>query len=62
MPVSRLNLHELKHLLRTQVMHCVPGVRAISEPYGLAIFVTVIAYNVLGDVLRDIVDPKMQTR
>jgi peptide/nickel transport system permease protein len=28
---------------------------------GLAIFVTVIAYNVLGDVLRDIVDPKMQT-
>ena len=29
---------------------------------GLAIFVTVIAYNVLGDVLRDIVDPKMQTR
>lgn len=29
---------------------------------GLAIFVTVIAYNVLGDVLRDIVDPKMQGR
>ncbi len=29
---------------------------------GLAIFVTVIAYNVLGDVLRDIVDPKMKTR
>jgi peptide/nickel transport system permease protein len=29
---------------------------------GLAIFVTVIAYNVLGDVLRDIVDPKMHTR
>ena len=29
---------------------------------GFAIFVTVIAYNVLGDVLRDIVDPKMQTR
>ena len=28
---------------------------------GLAIFVTVIAYNVLGDVLRDIVDPKMKT-
>lgn len=28
---------------------------------GFAIFVTVIAYNVLGDVLRDIVDPKMQT-
>ncbi|MFP4070097.1 MAG: ABC transporter permease subunit [Opitutales bacterium] len=29
---------------------------------GIAIFVTVIAFNVLGDVLRDIVDPKMQTR
>lgn len=29
---------------------------------GLAIFVTVVTYNVLGDVLRDIVDPKMQTR
>lgn len=29
---------------------------------GAAILVTVIAYNVLGDVLRDIVDPKMQTR
>lgn len=29
---------------------------------GLAIFVTVIAFNVLGDVLRDIVDPKMKTR
>jgi peptide/nickel transport system permease protein len=29
---------------------------------GMAIFVTVIAYNVLGDVLRDIVDPKMKTR
>ena len=28
---------------------------------GFAIFVTVIAYNILGDVLRDIVDPKMQT-
>jgi peptide/nickel transport system permease protein len=28
---------------------------------GFAIFATVIAYNVLGDVLRDIVDPKMQT-
>lgn len=27
---------------------------------GFAIFVTVIAYNVLGDVLRDIVDPKMK--
>lgn len=27
---------------------------------GAAIFVTVIAYNVLGDVLRDIVDPKMK--
>ena len=27
---------------------------------GFAIFVTVIAYNILGDVLRDIVDPKMQ--
>lgn len=29
---------------------------------GFAIFLTVIAYNVLGDVLRDIVDPKMKTR
>lgn len=29
---------------------------------GVAIFITVIAYNVLGDVLRDIVDPKMRTR
>lgn len=29
---------------------------------GCAIFVTVIAYNVLGDVLRDIVDPKMKAR
>lgn len=27
---------------------------------GLAIFITVIAFNVLGDVLRDIVDPKMK--
>ncbi|MGC6455012.1 MAG: ABC transporter permease subunit [Coraliomargaritaceae bacterium] len=29
---------------------------------GFAIFTTVIAYNVFGDVLRDCVDPKMQTR
>lgn len=29
---------------------------------GVAIFITVIAYNVLGDVLRDIVDPKMKVR
>ena len=29
---------------------------------GFAIFVTVIAYNVLGDILRDVVDPKMKTR
>jgi len=29
---------------------------------GAAIFVTVIAYNVLGDVLRDVVDPKMKTQ
>jgi peptide/nickel transport system permease protein len=28
---------------------------------GFAIFITVIAFNVLGDVLRDIVDPKMKT-
>lgn len=27
---------------------------------GLAIFITVIAFNVLGDTLRDIVDPKMK--
>ncbi|MFT4901221.1 MAG: peptide/nickel transport system permease protein [Lentimonas sp.] len=29
---------------------------------GVAIFVTVIAYNVLGDVLRDVVDPKTRKR
>ena len=29
---------------------------------GFAIFVTVIAYNVFGDVLRDVVDPKMKMR
>lgn len=29
---------------------------------GAAIFITVIAYNVLGDVLRDIVDPRMKTQ
>jgi peptide/nickel transport system permease protein len=29
---------------------------------GLAMFVTVIAFNVLGDVLRDIVDPRMKTQ
>ncbi|PDH29905.1 MAG: ABC transporter permease [Puniceicoccaceae bacterium MED-G30] len=29
---------------------------------GFAIFATVIAYNVFGDVLRDCVDPKMQIR
>ncbi|GHC12084.1 ABC transporter permease subunit [Cerasicoccus arenae] len=29
---------------------------------GVAIFLTVISYNVLGDVLRDIVDPKMKTQ
>ena len=28
------DLNVLKHLLHWQVMHCVPGVRAISEPYG----------------------------
>jgi peptide/nickel transport system permease protein len=28
---------------------------------GLAIFLTVIAYNVFGDVLRDVVDPRSQT-
>ncbi|MGF1484696.1 MAG: ABC transporter permease subunit [Opitutales bacterium] len=28
---------------------------------GLAIFVTVICFNVLGDVLRDIVDPRMRS-
>lgn len=27
---------------------------------GVAIFITVIAFNVLGDVLRDIVDPRMR--
>lgn len=27
---------------------------------GVAIFITVVAFNVLGDVLRDIVDPKME--
>ncbi len=29
---------------------------------GLAIFVTVIAFNLLGDVLRDVVDPRMKTQ
>ncbi|WP_309380525.1 ABC transporter permease [Cerasicoccus frondis] len=29
---------------------------------GFMIFITVISYNVLGDVLRDIVDPKMKTQ
>lgn len=29
---------------------------------GFAIFVTVIAYNILGDVLRDVVDPKGKLR
>jgi peptide/nickel transport system permease protein len=29
---------------------------------GAAIFVTVIAFNLLGDVLRDIVDPRMKTQ
>lgn len=29
---------------------------------GLAMFVTVIAFNLLGDVLRDIVDPRMKTQ
>ena len=27
---------------------------------GFAIFITVIAFNVLGDVLRDLVDPKLR--
>jgi len=27
---------------------------------GAAIVITVIAFNVLGDVLRDIVDPRMK--
>ncbi|MGE9295917.1 MAG: ABC transporter permease [Puniceicoccales bacterium] len=29
---------------------------------GVAIFITVISFNVLGDVLRDIVDPRMKTQ
>jgi peptide/nickel transport system permease protein len=29
---------------------------------GAAIFVTVVAFNLLGDALRDIIDPKMKTR
>jgi len=29
---------------------------------GAAIFITVVAFNILGDALRDIVDPKMKTR
>jgi peptide/nickel transport system permease protein len=29
---------------------------------GVAIFVTVISFNLIGDALRDIVDPKMKTR
>ena len=31
-------------------------------PPGLAIFATVIAINILGDGLRDALDPRMQTR
>jgi peptide/nickel transport system permease protein len=27
---------------------------------GAAIFITVITFNVLGDVLRDVVDPRQQ--
>lgn len=27
---------------------------------GIAIFITVVAFNILGDILRDIVDPKMK--
>jgi len=29
---------------------------------GVAIFVTVVSFNLVGDALRDIVDPKMKTR
>jgi ABC-type dipeptide/oligopeptide/nickel transport system permease component len=29
---------------------------------GAAIFITVMSFNILGDTLRDIVDPKMKTR
>jgi peptide/nickel transport system permease protein len=29
---------------------------------GAAIFITVVSFNILGDALRDIVDPKMKTR
>lgn len=29
---------------------------------GLAIFVTVVSFNLLGDALRDMVEPKMKTR
>ena len=29
---------------------------------GAAIFVTVVSFNLFGDALRDIVDPKMKTR
>ena len=28
---------------------------------GLALFISVVCFNLLGDVLRDIVDPKMKT-
>ena len=28
---------------------------------GIAIFLTVVAFNIFGDVLRDVVDPKMKT-
>ncbi|PLM49829.1 peptide ABC transporter permease, partial [Klebsiella michiganensis] len=31
-------------------------------PPGIAIFITVIAINVLGDGLRDAMDPKMKQR
>jgi peptide/nickel transport system permease protein len=29
---------------------------------GVGIFITVMSFNILGDALRDIVDPKMKTR
>ncbi len=34
----------------------------ISTFAGLAIFVTVLAFNLLGDALRDVLDPRKVTR
>jgi ABC-type dipeptide/oligopeptide/nickel transport system permease subunit len=38
----------------------------VGKPYMLApgflIFITILCFNTVGDVLRDVLDPKMQGR